>query len=133
MTIVKTAPYSWVEQAEGYRTLGEYINKYNVEGQGVKHDTHKVRYDLIPFDLLEGEQKVWEFGARKYSPNQWRKGMPMTQPYNALLRHLFAFMGGEDNDPESGLNHLDHAACCLRMMQNTYKNHPFLDDRYKEK
>ncbi len=104
---------------------------YNADGQGIKYDGEKPRFDLIPFDLMEGEQRVWEFGARKYSPMNWRKGMPMTQPYNALLRHLFAYMSGEDNDPESGESHLDHAACCLRMMQNTARYYPDHDDRMK--
>lgn len=115
------------------QTLGDYVaGKYNLPGSGYKLDTGKPRYDLIPFDLLDGEQKVWEFGARKYTAFNWRKGMPLSQPYNALLRHLFAYMGGEDNDPESGLSHLDHAACCLRMMQNTAKYYPQHDDRSKD-
>lgn len=124
MTMVKSAPF---------QTLGAYVDsKYNVSGQGIKYDSDKDRFDLIPFDLMAGEQRVWEFGAAKYSPNQWRKGMPLTQPFNALLRHLFAYMRGENNDPESGLSHLDHAACCLRMMQNTAMYHPHLDDRFRE-
>lgn len=103
----------------------------NKPGQGVKFDHGKPKFDFIPFDLLAGENRVWAKGALKYGPSQWRKGMPMTQPFNALLRHLFAFMRGEDNDPETGESHLDHAACCLRMMQNTKAYYPHHDDRNK--
>lgn len=105
---------------------------YNTEGQGIKFDGEKDRFHLLPFDLMAGEQRVWEFGAHKYAPMNWRKGMPMSQPFNALIRHVTMYMAGEDNDPESGESHLDHAVCCLRMMQNTAKYHPQLDDRIKQ-
>lgn len=112
-------------------TLGDYIDRYNKEGAGIKYDQGKLQWDLMPFDLLEEELRVWMFGAKKYEAHNWRKGMPMTQGFNALMRHLVAFMNGEDKDPESGETHLAHAACCLKMMQNTYWKHPYHDDRYK--
>lgn len=104
---------------------------YNEPGRGVKNDQGKDRYHFLPFDLMSGENRVWEIGAIKYSPNNWRNGMPMTQPLNAALRHLAAFMMGQDLDPETGESHLDHAHCCLRMVANTQRYHPKLDDRAK--
>lgn len=105
------------------------MSKYNAPDRGQKFDTDKDRFDLLPFDLMGGEQRVWEFGAKKYSANNWRKGMPMTQGLNAALRHITAYMMGEDHDPESKESHLDHAICCLRMAQNTARYYPQLDDR----
>jgi hypothetical protein len=144
LTIPPKPDRLWMEQLELFpqktlqeQTLQDYINTkisqpaYNQEGQGIKHDQGKQRFDLIPFDLMSGEQKVWEFGAQKYSALNWRKGMPLTQPLNAALRHLTEFMAGEDNDPESLQSHLDHAICCIRMCQNTVKYYPKLDDRNK--
>lgn len=104
---------------------------YNAGGQGIKHDVGKPQWNLLPLQYLEGMVRVLEFGARKYSPNNWRRGMPWSQTYNALQRHLIAFMGGQDNDPETGLCHLDHALCCLLFLRAHVAERPALDDRFK--
>ena len=145
MTMQQTFP--WYDEEDGPKTLGEYIKPkefrptidsglgavqhgdYNLPGRGVKHDVGKPKFHLLPFDLMDGEQRVWEYGAKKYAPNQWRRGMPVSQAMNAGMRHLTAFMAGENNDPETGESHLDHLICCIRMAQNTLKNHKELDDR----
>jgi hypothetical protein len=48
-----------------------------------------------------------------------------------MLRHLFAIMRGEDNDPESGLPHIDHVGCCWMFLSNNMKVRPEMDDRWK--
>ena len=115
----------------GTQIIGDYSNRYSNEKLAVKFDSDKLQWDLFPFDLAEDELRVWMFGAKKYSAHNWRKGMPMSRGFNALMRHLTAYMNGEDNDPESNYSHLAHAACCLKMMQHTEKHHPELDDRRK--
>ena len=122
--------FPWNDPEKPQTTLKEYIDRYNKEGQGIKYDQGKLQWDLMPFDLLEDELRVWMFGAKKYAAHNWRKGIPMTQAYNALMRHLVAYMIGEDKDPESSYSHLAHAACCLKMMQHAEKYRPDLDDRY---
>jgi len=120
------------EILEKPKTLGDCINRYNQNvNLGVKFDQDKLQWDLFPFDLAEDELRVWMFGAKKYTAHNWRKGMPMSRGFNALMRHLTAYMNGEDTDPESGESHLAHAACCLKMMQHTEKFHTELDDRIK--
>jgi len=42
--------------------------------------------------------------------------MKWGRPYAALRRHMAAWWSGEDNDPETGLSHLSHAACCLAFL-----------------
>ncbi len=100
--------------------------------QGTKHDTGKLRWSLLPFQALHGVIKVLMHGEKKYGSHQWRGGMPWTRPYDALQRHLDAFMGGEDLDPESGESHLDHALCELIFMKMFTIDFPELDDRYKK-
>lgn len=39
--------------------------------------------------------------------------MAWSRVYAAALRHLLAWWGGEDEDPETELSHLAHAACCV--------------------
>ena len=67
----------------------------------------------MPFEALEEINKVLEFGATKYSANNWQEGtgFKYSRVLNSLLRHVFAFMRGEDKDPESGLSHMAHAGC----------------------
>lgn len=81
----------------------------------VKKDDGKLDWSLVPFEGLEGMVKVLEFGAQKYSRNNWMTsgGFSYRRVLTACLRHLFAYMRGEDNDPESGLSHISHAQCNL--------------------
>ena len=70
-----------------------------------KNDGEKNRLDLLQPDFIEAMGWVLTFGARKYSPDNWKKGTP--ERYRAaLLRHTFAYLKGELLDPESGLPHL---------------------------
>lgn len=81
----------------------------------VKKDDGKPDWSLVPFDGLEGMVRVLEFGAKKYSRDNWMTsgGFSYRRVLTACLRHLFAYMRGEDNDPESGLSHISHAQCNL--------------------
>lgn len=98
---------------------------------GLKHDQDKPRTDLLDYTFIEGISRVLGFGAIKYAAHNWRKGIQVSRLLGACLRHVFAFMGGEDNDPESGLCHLYHAGCCLMFASWIMKNRPELDDRWK--
>jgi hypothetical protein len=71
---------------------------------------------LLPGDALLEVARVLDYGAQKYSANNWRKVRPGSRYLDAALRHLHAYADGEDNDPESGLSHLGHAACCVLFM-----------------
>ena len=79
----------------------------------MKFDGGKHRTDLLPVRPLLEISKVLEFGAAKYGERHWEAGMDWERPYAATLRHLFAWQSGETADPETGLNHLAHAACEL--------------------
>lgn len=107
------------------------LGAYNAHGQGVKYDTGKLQWSLLPLAYLRGVVRVLMFGAAKYSPHNWRQGMPHTQTYNATMRHLDAWMAGEDLDPETGLHHVDHALCELVFLRGHITDHTHLDDRYR--
>ena len=38
----------------------------------------------------------------------WSKGLPRVQILGSILRHTFAYLRGQDRDPDSGLLHTDH-------------------------
>ena len=58
--------------------------------------------------------KVLTFGAKKYSPGNWKKlNSASARYFAAAQRHMWALQRNEENDPESGYHHAAHAACCL--------------------
>lgn len=82
--------------------------------KGVKHDTGKPRWDLLPLRSVDPIVQVLTFGAVKYGPGNWKHVRPFRARYfSALMRHLEAWQGGQRLDPETGLPHLAHAGCCL--------------------
>ena len=101
--------------------------------QGIKHDKDKVRLDLLSPLWLNGVGQVLTFGAKKYAAHNWRKGLERSRLIGASLRHILAYLGGEDRDPETGLLHLFHASCCLMFASELHFTKPNTDDRYKER
>lgn len=95
----------------------------------MKFDAEKPRMELLDPYAMEQLALVLTFGAQKYEPWNWAKGLAFSRLIGAALRHLFAFAKGEDLDPESGLSHLAHAMCCLMFLISMTKRHPELDDR----
>lgn len=92
-------------------------NPIDSETGGRKYDHNKPRYGLTPPKALEKTVNVLTFGAQKYEPDNWKR-VPNAQEryFDAIQRHLWAWKQGEKNDPESGENHLAHAACCIMFM-----------------
>lgn len=99
--------------------------------EGVKYDGNKLRFDLLPFDALIEVVKVYTFGALKYLPDNWRKGLKWSRVFGALCRHSIAWFLGEEKDVETGIHHMAHAAWCCLTLMNYSKTHVDLDDRYK--
>ncbi len=97
-----------------------------------KDDGKKVDFTLLPYRPLSEIAEVLQFGVGKYARNNWRKGFAHERLLAAALRHLLAYNEGEDNDPETGINHLAHAGCMLLFLMETRHTHPELDHR-KEK
>lgn len=80
---------------------------------GMKLDSLKPMYNLLPAKAIDEMAKVMTFGAIKYAPNNWQLVEDGLERYRAaLLRHSFAMQAGEVIDAESGLHHAAHAMCC---------------------
>lgn len=79
---------------------------------GIKYDTDKDRWDLLPWESVREVVKVITFGAKKYSDNNWRK-VSKDRYFAAAHRHLVAYRLGEIKDSESSFEHLAHAICCI--------------------
>jgi len=79
-----------------------------------KFDEGKRDWSLLPYDSVEEIVKVLEFGAKKYSRDNWKMGdgFKYSRTFNAIMRHMTAVMfRGEDKDPETGLSHWAHVGC----------------------
>ena len=98
---------------------------------GKKYDEGKPELGLVPKSLIWAVGIILTFGAKKYGPNNWRNGFIWSRVYNALLRHLTAWWGGEDLDTETGKSHLWHAACELAFLIEFEESRTGQDDRYK--
>lgn len=97
--------------------------------EGRKDDGGKTPYHLLAPEMLEDVAQVLAFGAEKYSARNWEKGMDWGRPFSAAMRHLWAWWRGEDRDPETGLSHLAHAACCVMFLLAYERRKVGTDDR----
>jgi uncharacterized HAD superfamily protein len=97
--------------------------------EGLRYNTGKNRLGLLPPNALKQIGEILTFGAEKYDPNNWKKGMPWSSVLDSLERHIEAFKSGIDYDDESGKLHLAHAGCNLMFLLEYYNLCPDRDDR----
>lgn len=91
--------------------------------QGHKADAGKDRLELIPPEVIFAYGRILTFGAVKYSARNWEKGMTWGRLFGALMRHMWAWWGGQkptshnfalgELDTETGMSHLWHAQFCI--------------------
>jgi 5'(3')-deoxyribonucleotidase len=95
----------------------------------LRFDNDKVKHELVSPNAINELAKVLTFGAAKYAPNNWQKGMKWSRVIGSLKRHLNAIERGEDHDPETGLLHSAHVMCNAMFLTDYYKIYPEGDDR----
>ncbi len=94
--------------------INEWADRMVAKQPGMKFDGGKRDFTLLPWPAVEEIVKVLEFGAAKYSRDNWKHVEGAQHRYTkAAFRHLIAYNNGEINDPESGLPHLAHVGCCI--------------------
>lgn len=103
-----------------------------IKSFGHKDDSGKPGFFYLPWVALEDVARVMEYGAKKYAPGNYQKGMNHGRYFSALIRHMKDWWMGEDIDPESNLPHLAHAACCVLMLLENQKMQKGNDNRYVE-
>lgn len=74
-------------------------------------DRSGVRWDLLPFRGLRRVAETCAFGAAKYGPDNWRKGIPQEDLLNHAIAHLADWREGDESE-----DHLAHAAWNLLVM-----------------
>jgi len=111
----------WREIQDGHPDdpgpVGPIASEHGTPGEeAVKHDTDKLRMDLIPPEAVTALAEVLAYGAKKYGDRNWEKGIRYSRVFAAVQRHLWAWWRGEDVDEESKLGHLQHALCGLAFL-----------------
>lgn len=81
------------------------------ENKALRYNTGKRKWSLVDFKSLEVMVEVLEFGAQKYSADNWKKGLDKKEILESMMRHLAALMDGQPNDPETNLSHIGHIMC----------------------
>lgn len=100
------------------------------------------RPDLIPAKALRELATHYGIGAAKYTEvddqgnithdgaNNWRLGYEWSKSTAGLLRHVLAFLSGEDIDAETGSKHVIAAAWHCLTLATFMDDFPSFDDRY---
>lgn len=97
--------------------------------KALRYNENKVEWSLVDWKSLEPMVKVLMYGSKKYAPDNWKKGQDLRSLSSCLMRHLVAFMDGEDIDPESGEHHLGHVMCNAMFMIHSQAKHGWTDNR----
>lgn len=85
---------------------------------------------LIPGPALIQTAEAMRDGARKYGPANWREKPVTTSTYtSAAMRHLLAWIDGEENAPDSGVHHLGHVMGCIAILIDAQAQGTLNDDR----
>lgn len=58
----------------------------------------KGRFDLIPVDPMFRLAGIYQLGALKYEPNNWKKGVPWSECLDSLERHLQKWKRGDKDE-----------------------------------
>jgi hypothetical protein len=79
--------------------------------KGLRYNTGKEPWELLPYDALQQVVRVLQFGVSKYERRNWEKGLSWSETLASMWRHAVAIMRGELLDPDSGLPHVAHLSC----------------------
>lgn len=79
-----------------------------------RYNTGKPKYSLLSLKEFEPGVRVLEYGANKYTTEKesgrdnWKKGLPITEILDSMMRHISELQAGNFIDSESGLSHIGH-------------------------
>lgn len=103
----------------------------------LEQENPKTRFGMAkpPIGLIPGVALVhmadgFRDGCEKYGPANWRdKAVPTSIYTSACMRHLLAWIDGEETAPDSGVHHLGHAMSCLAIILDAQAQGTLNDDR----
>lgn len=100
-----------------------------LDNGGLRLDAGKPRYDLIPGEFMDALAMHFTVGARKYQDRNWERGMAWCRCFSSMMRHGWAWMRGEDIDPETGSHHMVAVAWNACVLFTYARRQVGVDDR----
>lgn len=90
----------------------------------------KAPLSTLPFRVLWRIGLAMLEGALKYGRHNYRAvGVRASVYFDGTQRHLGAWWEGQDNDPDSGFNHIDKAIASLMVLRDSMLRGNWVDDR----
>lgn len=109
------------QYAKMERSTPELDSYSKVKEKAMRFNNGKLKWSYVHFGSLEPMVRVLMYGAEKYAPENWKKGLDMKEILESMQRHLCSLLDGEVIDPESGLPHMGHVQCNA-MFYNYFHN-----------
>lgn len=90
----------------------------------------KIPLHLVPPSAKHVLAEAMADGAKKYGPFNWRTKRVSTTTYVAAsMRHIEAYLDGEDVAPDSLVHHVGHAMACMAILYDAMTIGMLNDDR----
>lgn len=79
--------------------------------EGIKYDSGKDSFALLPWDAVRELAKVFTRGAQKYEARNWERGLAYSRVMSSTMRHLSDwFQHRQELDPDgTGLRNIAQA------------------------
>lgn len=96
--------------------------------KATRYNSGKLKWSLVSFQALKVLVNVLMFGADKYGPDNWKRGLVRSELLESMQRHLAALIDGEEFDCESELPHVGHIMANAMFYSYHYYHFSFIDE-----
>lgn len=79
--------------------------------KSIRYNSGKPKWSLVHFESLEPLVRVLEFGAEKYSRDNWKIDLDLKEIIDSAMRHLTEMSDDNLYDKETNLLHAGHVLC----------------------
>jgi len=101
----------------------------NERGGGLRHNSGKLRVDLVPEQITRSIANVLMEGLKKYPERNWESGMKWRTVQASLERHWLDWKSGMDFDPDDNQSLIDKVLTNAAILKFYEKLYPEGDDR----
>lgn len=113
-----------------YDSLIEQQQQFEQSNKAVRLNSGKPKMSYIfdAPDAMRGFVQVMQSAEVKYPRNNWKKGRPVSDTIDSLLRHIMALQNGEHNDNESGMPHVDHIVANAVILSQNFHDYGYVQE-----
>lgn len=104
------------------------VNITDKSKKSLRFNQGKTKWSLVDFESLTPLVEVLEFGAKKYSRDNWKIGLDRDEILDSMFRHMVKLLSGEEFDEESKLHHIGHIMANAKF----YSYHHYLNKKTDE-